>query len=261
MKWLARLFKKNNPSKNKEVITEPQGPAITSDMHAHFLPGIDDGAQNMEEALDIVKTLHSLGYTHLIATPHVMSDFFKNTPEIILSKLEELKTEVKKQGINIQLEAAAEYYLDDVFIKKLRQNEPFLTFGDNYLLIETSFINPCIFIDEAIFLAISKGYKPIIAHPERYTYTYDGNFEEILRWKKLGALLQINALSLAGYYSSKAKHFAERLIDENAVDFIGTDTHKAKHLHWLEKVQKLSYYNKALGLSLLNHSINKVPQK
>ncbi|ANQ50588.1 capsular biosynthesis protein [Flammeovirga sp. MY04] len=261
MKWLFKLFGKKDQSKNKEVIKEPMGPPITTDMHAHFLPGIDDGAQNIGESLAIIKSLHSMGYTKLVATPHVMSDFFKNTPEIIHKALEEVRTAVKEEGIAVDIDAAAEYYLDDVFIKKLRQGEKFLTFGDNYLLMETSFINPCIFIDEAIFLAISKGYKPVIAHPERYGYTYENNFDEIVRWKKLGALLQINALSLAGYYSSNAKRYAERLIDEGHVDFIGTDTHKAKHLHWLEKVRKLSYYNKALGLSLLNHSIKEVPQK
>ncbi|NLR92840.1 tyrosine-protein phosphatase [Flammeovirga agarivorans] len=260
MGFFSNLFGKKK-EKKEEVITSPMGPQLTTDMHAHFLPGIDDGAQNMDESIDIIKTLHGFGYTHLVATPHVMSDFFKNTPEIILGKLEEVRTEVEKQGINIKIDAAAEYYLDDAFMRKLRNDEPLLTFGDaKYLLIETSFINPCVFIDEAIFLAISKGYQPIIAHPERYTYAY-GKYDEILRWKELGALLQINALSLAGYYSSTAKKYAERLINDQAVDFIGTDTHKAKHLNWLEKVRNLSYYNKSLGLSLRNNTISEIPQK
>ncbi|QWG09206.1 capsular biosynthesis protein [Flammeovirga kamogawensis] len=257
MKWFTNLFKNN---KKEVVVSEPLGPQITSDMHAHFLPNIDDGAQSLEESIDIIKGLVDMGYKNLVATPHVMSDFYKNTPEIILEKLALVQAEVDKQNINVNLSAAAEYYLDDGFLKKLKSNEPLLTFGDNYILLETSFINSCFFIDEVIFLCISKGYKPIIAHPERYTYTY-GNYDEIKRWKSLGALLQVNALSLAGYYSSKAKEIAQNLINDQLVDFIGSDCHKAKHLNWLKKVRTLSYYNKALGLPLQNNLIIKVPQK
>ncbi|NME67897.1 tyrosine-protein phosphatase [Flammeovirga aprica] len=253
MGWLSRLFSKDK-KEAKEVFTSPQGPEITMDMHAHFLPGIDDGASNMEESMQIIKGLHQLGYKHLVATPHIMSDFYKNTPEGINEKLTLVREEVAKEGIDITIDAAAEYYLDDGFLLNLRNKKPFLTFGKNYLLIETSFINPCLFIDEAIFMAISQGYQPIIAHPERYNYVFD-DYEEIKRWKSIGALLQVNALSLLGYYSKRSKAIAERLIDDNLVDFIGSDSHKPKHVEGLKKVLNSSYYYKSLGLNLKNNQI------
>ncbi|MBD0403123.1 tyrosine-protein phosphatase [Flammeovirga sp. EKP202] len=253
MGWFSRLFS-TNKKEIKEVITTPQGPALTMDMHAHFLPELDDGASSLDESMAIIKGLHQLGYKHLVATPHIMSDFYKNTPEGIGKKVDLVKKEIAKENIDITIEFAAEYYLDDGFLLNLRNKKPFLTFGKNYLLIETSFINPCLFIDEAIFMAISQGYQPIIAHPERYSYVFD-DYEEIKRWKNIGAMLQINALSLLGYYSSKSKNIAERLINDNLVDFIGTDCHKPKHLEGLKKVLNSSYYNKSLGLNLKNNQI------
>ncbi|KXX67998.1 tyrosine-protein phosphatase [Flammeovirga sp. SJP92] len=254
MGWLSRLFSKNKKKETKEVITTPQGPEITMDMHAHFLPELDDGASSLDESMEIIKGLQQLGYKHLVATPHIMSDFYKNTPEGIAEKVALVREEIAKEKMDITIEFAAEYYLDDGFLLNLRNKKPFLTFGKKYLLVETSFINPCLFIDEAIFMAISQGYQPIIAHPERYTYVFD-DYEEIVRWKSLGALLQINALSLMGYYSSRSKAIAERLIDDNLVDFIGTDSHKPKHIDGLKKVLKSSYYYKSLGLNLKNNQI------
>lgn len=253
MSWLSNLFS-NKKKKEEEVVSSPQGPEITVDMHAHFLPELDDGASSLEESIEIIKGLYDLGYRHIIGTPHIMSDFYRNTPESINEKLNIVREEVKKIELDIKIDCAAEYYIDDGFLLNLRNKKPFLTFGENYLLIETSFINPCLFIDEAIFMAISQGYQPVIAHPERYTYVFD-NFEEIKRWKTLGAMLQINALSLIGYYSSRSKKIAEKLIDDNLVDFIGSDCHKPKHLQGLEKARKAFYYNKSLGLDIKNNQI------
>lgn len=253
MSWLSSLFGKKKKVIG-EIISEPMGPEIKTDMHAHFLPELDDGASSLEESMKMIQGLYDLGYRHIIGTPHIMSDFYKNTPEGIQEKIDLVRRETLNRGIDINIEYAAEYYLDDGFLLNLRNKKPFLTFGKNYLLIETSFINSCLFIDEVIFMAISQGYQPIIAHPERYTYIFD-DFEEIRRWKTLGALLQVNALSLLGYYSSKSKKIAERLIDENLVDFIGTDCHKPKHLDLLSKVKQSSYYYKALGKDLKNNQI------
>jgi protein-tyrosine phosphatase len=228
--------------------------AITTDMHAHFLPGIDDGASDMTETLLLIQKLMESGYKKLIATPHIMSDFFKNTPEIILGKLAEVKEAVAQQGWQIEIEAAAEYYLDEFFIEKLKKEEPLLTFGDRYLLFETSFINQPAQLNEAIFLMQSLHYKPILAHPERYMYLQD-NFAKCTELFQNGVLLQININSLSGYYSVPAQLLAERLIDLKMVHFAGTDCHAIKHIKGLQMAKAKKYYSKLLEAELLNHKI------
>jgi tyrosine-protein phosphatase YwqE len=224
------------------------------DMHSHLLPGIDDGAQNMEESLAMIERFVGMGYRKLITTPHIMSDFYRNTPEIIMGKLDAVRQEVAKRGWDVQLEAAAEYYLDEDFLDKLKKKEPLLTFGDRYLLFETSYMNANSYLGQAIFMMQSQGYKPVMAHPERYTYWFGKNQEIKEVWEK-GVHMQVNLLSLSGYYSKPSKDIAEWLIDQKMVSFVGTDCHRDKHQDALEQVRKLGSYHKLLQLPLLNNRL------
>ena len=229
-------------------------PPIQVDMHSHLLPGIDDGSQNMEESIAMIQRFVDMGYKKLITTPHIMSDFYKNTPEIILGKRDEVRVELEKRGIEVELEAAAEYYLDEGLINKLSKKEKLLTFGDNYLLFETSYMNASANLGQAIFMMQSQGYKPVMAHPERYTYWY-GKHEEIKEvWEK-GVHMQVNLLSLVGYYSKPAKVIAEWLIENQMVSFVGTDCHREKHQDILMDVRKSKGYHSALQLNLLNNKL------
>jgi tyrosine-protein phosphatase YwqE len=227
---------------------------LLADMHAHFLPGIDDGASDLKESLLIIEKLIELGYKKLLATPHIMHDFYKNTPDIIEAKLEEVKQAVAQQGWQVELGAAAEYYLDEWFVEKLKKGEPLLSFGNNYVLFETSFINQPVHLQEAIFLMQSLNYKPVLAHPERYIYLQD-NFNKCVELLQHGVLLQINITSLTGYYSIPAQLLAERLIDTKMVHFAGTDTHAVKHLKALQQAQTKKYYARLLEAELLNYSL------
>jgi tyrosine-protein phosphatase YwqE len=223
-------------------------------MHAHFLPGIDDGATTLEESLFLIKKLMDCGYTKLVATPHIMNDFFKNTPEIIYSKLFLVKEAVMAQGWNIEIEAAAEYYLDEWFMGMLQNNSPLLTFSNRYLLFETSFINQPALLHEAIFLMQSLNYKPVLAHPERYIY-FQENFEKCAELHSNGVLMQININSLSGYYSAPAQLLAEKLIDKKMVHFAGTDCHTMKHIKALQLTHTKKYYSKLLACDLLNYEL------
>src|SRR5690606_10602657 len=126
-------------------------------MHSHLLPGLDDGVATMEDAEAIIRRFISLGYTHIITTPHVMSDTYRNTPETILGRLEEVKAHLRSKGLEISISAAAEYYLDEVLMKMLSDGERLLTFGDRYLLFETNFLTEPFNLKEFIFLATTKG--------------------------------------------------------------------------------------------------------
>ncbi|WP_242926628.1 tyrosine-protein phosphatase [Pontibacter vulgaris] len=228
--------------------------ALGVDMHSHILPGLDDGADTMERSVELVQTMKNLGYRKLIMTPHIMSDFYKNTPAGIRERLQQLQEAVAAAGIDMELACAAEHYLDEGFLDKLEKGEELLTFGDNYLLFETSFMNEPLNLREAIFRMRSYGYKPVLAHPERYTFFY-GKFDELLELREQGVLLQPNLNSLAGYYSPAAKQVAERLIDAGQIDFLGSDTHSLKHTNVLQKVVSCKYLQKALALPLLNNQL------
>ncbi len=192
------------------------------------------------------------GYKKLIATPHVMSDFYKNTPEIIEATLLKVRQAVASLGWEVEISAAAEYYLDEGLMDKLANNKPLLTFGNRYLLFETSFINEPAQLFEAIFLMQSLGYQPVLAHPERYLYLQH-NFNKCIELANLGVLMQININSISGAYSLPAQLLSQRLIDKKMVHFAGTDCHSIKQVRNLEVTKAKKYYAKLLEADLLNH--------
>ena len=224
------------------------------DIHSHLLPGIDDGSASLEETIELIKEFIDLGYKKLIITPHIMGDYFKNTPEIIQEKLDLVRYEVKKQGLLIELEAAAEYYLDEAFIQKLERGDSLLTFGDNYLLFETSFMNEPASLKETIFLIASSGYKPVLAHPERYVYMYN-SFKKYEDLFNRGLYFQLNLSSLTGYYSKESKKIAERLIRSNMVHFVGSDCHGIRHLEAIKKARNEKIYSQLLDLNIYNNNL------
>jgi tyrosine-protein phosphatase YwqE len=206
---------------------------IGADMHSHLLPGLDDGLKTLEDSVMFIQELHSLGYSKLICTPHILNGVHDNTPQTILPALELVREELKKQAIPVELEAAAEYMVDHEFEQLLERNEPLLTFGKNYILIEMSYVAASPNIKNVIFQLKLAGLQPILAHPERYNY-YHHNFEAYTDLKDRGCLFQVNFLSLSGYYGPHVKQTAEKLIEKGMIDFIGTDMHHENHLRALK---------------------------
>lgn len=247
---MISIFRKTAKEDNTYLRSVP----LVADMHSHILPGIDDGAKNLEQSLELIKELYDMGYRRLTATPHIMGDFYKNTPAIIHEKLIKVQLAVSQRKWNIDIKAAAEYYLDEWFMEKLRREEPLLTFGDGYVLFETSYINQPVQLQEAIFLMKAQNYKPVLAHPERYIYLHD-NFDRLKEIYELGVYLQININSLSGYYSVPAQMIAEKLIDNRMVHFAGTDCHSMKHIQSLHASQGKKYYAKLLTLELFNNTM------
>lgn len=226
------------------------------DLHSHLIPGIDDGAQTMSESIALISKLKELGFKKLIITPHIMSDKYPNNSEIIINGLNTVKEELLKRDIDIQLEVASEYFLDKHFLNLLKQRD-ILTFGNNYVLFELSYTSKPIFLESAIFEMISAGYKPVLAHPERYLFLHK-KFEEYKWLKRKGLLFQINLNSFSGYYSKDVQKIANRLAEEGLIDFIGSDTHKERQLNHLEKnlnshkvMEKIFKNNTILNESLL----------
>ena len=224
------------------------------DVHSHFIPGIDDGSENMSMSLEMIKAMSELGYRKVITTPHIMGDFFKNTPEIILSGLEQVRNELRREQIPIELDAAAEYYLDFDFPFKLGEGN-LLTFGGNYLLFELSYLNPPDSLNQMIFEIQTRGFKPVLAHPERYPYFFH-NPEIYREIREKGALLQLNINSLSGYYSPDTRRVAMWLIDQQLIDFLGSDCHHPGHINLIRRSSRETHLSKLIDSGrLLNPNL------
>ena len=215
-----------------------------TDIHSHLIPGIDDGVQSLSESIEMIQGMVDLGIKRIVTTPHIMSDYYKNTPDIIRRGLDDVRKELQKQNINIEIDAAAEYYLDEGFLPKLKQKD-IIAIKDKYLLFEISYI---------IFEINVAGYIPVLAHPERYPFWYN-KFEEFQRIKETGALLQLNTNSLTGYYGGGAKAIGEKMIDLNMIDFIGSDLHGQRHLDGLRKVVSEKHLHKLAAIGVKNAGI------
>ena len=253
MGFLSSFFKQKKTQ--KELLPINISELIKSDMHSHILPGIDDGAKNIDQSLELIEGLQEIGFSHILCTPHVMSDFYRNSTEKIKEQLYIIRNEIDKRNIKINIDASAEYYFDEELRKRLLNND-ILSFGkENYLLFEFSYFNEHQLVFENIKDIIQSGYTPVLAHPERYPY-YVVNQEKFDHLKSLGVKFQINLLSLAGNYGRTAIYGANYLIDKKFVDFIGSDIHKTEQLVGLKKVLKHEHLHKLINSNtLLNDTL------
>ena len=219
---------------------------LHTDLHSHLIPGIDDGSPDTNTSLQLISGLMELGFKKLITTPHIMQDLYPNTRDDILKRIDLLKSEVKKQGLDVEITAAAEYFLDDNVSGLLKKKEPLLAISGNMILVEFSMISPSFGIKEILFEMQMQGYTPVIAHPERYVYL-EGNKDFFEELKTTGCLLQLNLLSLTGYYGKNVFDFSQYLIKKEYYDLIGTDLHNSHHLESLQNSRINSALQKLLA--------------
>lgn len=138
---------------------------VIFDLHSHLIPGIDDGARTMEGSLEMIRQMVAQGFTHLVTTPHIMWDSYKNTPEIIRKGLDEVRAACRENGIEVRLDAAAEYFIDEHFLELLRGKGELLTLPGKRLLVELPYTTPLMNTTETLFSIIGYGYRPVLAHP------------------------------------------------------------------------------------------------
>lgn len=231
----------------KELI--PQGYV---DIHSHLIYGIDDGAKTIEDSKFIIESMKDLGFSQAIATPHTTPLVWDNTKEGIISQYQQLSSLLASHADSLKLRVASEYLMDESFLQRLNQEE-LLTLQDNYVLVEMSYINPPIGLMDILYELKSKGYQPVLAHPERYNF-YHNNTQMYQRLKKAGCLFQMNLLSTTGYYGSHVLEAANYLLKENMIDFTGSDIHHKRHLDAFGS--KVSVKNiKNLEQALSNNSL------
>lgn len=205
--------------------------SLKTDVHAHWLPGIDDGPKTMSASLEMLKCLKKTGFNNLIATPHVFWEYHPNTRQTIIDRFLEVQFEVNKRNIDLTLDVAAEYYLDDYFASLLKA-ELLLTFSKKSLLVECSMLGPTPKLLEYIFNIQLLGYQPVLAHPERYLHMQTYDYQRLI---EQGCDFQINLLSLTNHYGSEVRKRALFLLKKFPIKHLGSDAHNVDHIHKIQQ--------------------------
>lgn len=235
--------------KNKDAFIDTL--PVTTDIHSHILPGIDDGSPDIETSLQLVKGIYALGIRNTVATPHVICDLYRNTPDTINAALSLLKNACAEAKIDITISAAAEYMLDDYFLQLLKAPAPLLAIHKNLILTEQSFASATDNLHHIAFEMITAGYRPIMAHPERYHF-YHQNYDAYRKLKDMGFLLQLNLLSVTGYYGKPVAKAAKYLLANDLIDIVGSDMHHERHLEMLSNEKNLQIFNELLACKKFN---------
>lgn len=216
------------------------------DFHSHILPGIDDGARTLEEAIELAESMAGWGFERIYCTPHITKKF-RNTPEIIKEKYDLLCNTLTAKGSAIDLRMSAEYRLNPETWTEILHKEEFMPIEDRYILMEFPINEPSDMGDivpmDEFRKVISLGLTPILPHPERYFYL---SHDEILRFVDAGVKIQSNYGSLAGVYGNEVKERALALVDEGIVSFLATDMHNMNYIKtidtWLKSGNSLLDY-------------------
>lgn len=210
-------------NKNSTILKEGIMQGFT-DWHCHILPGVDDGVQSMAETLDILSRYEDLGVETVWLTPHIMEDI-PNTPARLRERFDELKAAYDGP---VDLHLAAENMIDNLFEERLDKNE-LLTIGESgtHLLVETSYFNPPMDLYGTLERIKSKGYFPVLAHPERYAYM---TFKDYDRLRDMDVRLQLNMFSLTGDYGKSAYEKACKLLEKGYYCICATDLHRIVRL-------------------------------
>lgn len=239
---------------HKTVYTQDQ---ITDvDVHAHVLPFLDNGPDSFEEALLLCDKLVNLGFKQCIVTPHIMHQFYENTEENIIKITYELTERLYETNIPLKLRPAAEYYVDQDFLVKLKTNKPLLTLDDkyNHVLIEPAFLNEFDFLLFTIERLKTYGYIPVMAHPEKFNYLFEDD-KKIRLLKRMGLKLQVNMSSFLTNACKSTKLNLKYLHDSYLIDFVGSNIHDLDSVNELCSLKENSNLEKILKIGIKNQNL------
>lgn len=209
---------------NKEILDYS---SLRTDIHSHYIPGIDDGCNTEEESVALLKRMFEYGFRKIVCTPHVQAEYFRNSREIILPAFDKLQKTAGEEIPGLELVAAAEYLIDDGFAGHIKDGLMF--FGEKkYVLVELSYFHPHPTFKNLLQDLLMKGFTPVLAHPERYGYwpVDEPVFEDL---HAAGVLFQVNIPSICGYYGSDIRNRAFDLIEKGFVSLAGSDVHNERY--------------------------------
>jgi len=207
------------------------------DIHNHILPGIDDGAKTVDDSIGLLKGFSEFGITNFVCTPHIMHNYYENTPSTIQEAHLKLEKEMARLGLSdISVDYAAEHMIDDNF-EELLENEKVMGLKKQYVLIEMSYLQPSFNFDLAVDKIAQHSYFPILAHPERYMY-FHNKYGKYPTLRNNGIQFQLNLLSLGSEsYGGGVQKITEKLLKDRLVDYVGTDVHNMRQLLLLKETK------------------------
>ena len=216
----GKLFKRN-----KEQVKL----FYNTDVHSHILPGVDHGSQSVEQSLEMLRAEMDMGINRVILTSHVTAITFENTRETLMDAYQKLLQAVSDEGLDIELHLSAEYRMDEYFDKEYKADH-LIPMPGNHILLENSFQQELLNLDELLFDMQVKGYRTILAHPERYNY-YSRRRKRYEQLHNAGARFQVNILSFIGYFGEEVRDSALWFAENGMIDYLGSDMHNVKHAH------------------------------
>ena len=205
--------------------------AFHIDIHSHLLPCIDDGAQTLDDAIELARYAVAHGITHSVITPHIHPGRYDNDKDTIKAAFDQLQYEINKQNIALKIAYAAEVRISVEMMELIKQNKiPFLgqLQNKNILLLEFPHSHILPGSEKLITWLTNRNIKPIIVHPER-NKELQADFSKITPFLKAGSLLQVTAGSLIGKFGPKSQDIARILIENNWAHFVATDAHNLQH--------------------------------
>ena len=216
------------------------------DFHSHILPGLDDGATDIEDAVAMVSAMKDWGFERITCTPHITNKF-RNTPETIKRAFEELQEALYVRNIEVDMRMSAEYRLVPETWPEVLEKNWLMPIEDRFILMELPIFNPKDIKDikplEEFRKVISMGLTPLLPHPERYFYLSE---KELMEFLEAGVRIQSNYGSLAGLYGEKAKKNVRHLVDQGLVSYYGTDMHNLHYVkvigQWFAKGNRIGEY-------------------
>lgn len=197
------------------------------DLHSHVLPGIDDGAADLAQALEMARIAEADGIAVMACTPHITPGVFDNSGFRIRAATEALQEELAAAGIGLRLVAGADVHLVPDLAAGLLRGDVLSLGGSRYLLLEPPHHVPPPRFEDTVFELMGAGYVPVITHPERLLWI-DSRLDVMQRLVEVGALMQVTAGSLTGRFGRRARHWAERLLEAGMVHVLATDAHDAR---------------------------------
>ena len=225
------------------------------DFHSHIIPNIDDGSSSLEESINLIKEAEKAGFTAVISTSHYIEGYYDYNQEERKKYLENLYN-VENNDKNVKLYLGSEIYITEDMFELIEQEKASTINNSRYILFELPMNSKTFLAKEIVYRAIEKGYLPIIAHPERYTYVQeDINYAREL--SNMGALFQSNYGSIIGMYGNHAKKTIYKLLEDDLIQFLGSDVHREGQIYnkvpkILKKLEKIISKKKIEELTQIN---------
>ena len=210
---------------------------MKTDFHCHILPGLDDGAQNIGEAVFLSRKLVEWGFTDAVCVVH-SSYKYRHTPQEVLTAYGELYNALLEEGINLPLHPTYEYRIVPQSWPEVCNNRWWLPWYGMNLLIEFPIRGREFFGDLDPFDEVKKilddCYQPVLAHPERYHYL---SMEELAKLHDLGCEFQLNYGSIYGFYDEETRQRSEQIENEGWYNYAGTDLHNKKYTDFYDSIR------------------------